>query len=175
MAPSGSSHTRAKLFVRRGDGAMPTYQLRLPAQELVRLVRAEVSATAGAPELFIEAYRDYVIEEDYNRAAYGLHDGSEYDLVISEAVLAIEPRVEQNYWVLTVTVRKVVGPQIVADETALIGASMSLEAFEAALGAPDAGTITVRLDTQSPTAKQHFVQWWTALQVRHAQPAGAAG
>lgn len=43
-------------------------------------------------------------EEDFDRSAYGIHNGEEFDLVTSIATLTIEPRVEMGYWILETVV-----------------------------------------------------------------------
>lgn len=158
---------------------MTTYFLRIPPREVVRLVRAERDAAGGQPELYEDALKDYVIEEEYDRHAYGLpeieQDGRRYDLITVEAVLNVEPRVERDFWVLSVVVRKNLGPQIVDDEErALVATALTLDEFEREFLAPGAGRVTVRLETETPLAKQHFDDWWAALNARHAPGGGAA-
>lgn len=146
---------------------MTTYFLHIPPSEVVRLVKAEQQAAEGQPELYADAWEDYVIEEDYDRAAYGLHDGSQYDLVSVEAELDIEPRVEQDYWVLSVVAHRDIGPQIIEEENALVGADLTLDEFAARFLAPDYGTAIVRLEAQTPRAKRHFDHWWAEMSARH--------
>ncbi len=146
---------------------MSSYLLRLSPQEIMRVVRAELMATGGAPELYIDAYSDFLIEEDFDRAAYGLRGETQHDLVTSEAVLTIEPRLEQNYWVLSIVAHKVIGPQIIGDENSYIGAPISLDEFEERFVTADPGRVSVRLATETPTAKAHFDAWWTEIAARH--------
>jgi hypothetical protein len=159
---------------------MPTYPLRIAPEEVLRLVRAETDEAGGQPELYLGAWQDYVIEEDYDRASYGLDDDNRYDLVTAQAVLNIEPRLEQNYWVLSVVARREVGPQIIEDENALLGAPLTLERFESDFLATDGVAVGIRLDARTPQAKQHFDRWWAELSRRHpresppARPARAA-
>lgn len=148
---------------------MSTYLLRLSPGEVIRVLRAEIAATEGAPELYIEAHSDFLIEEDYDRAAYGLRDDNRHDLVTSEAMLTIEPRLEQNYWVLSIVAHKVLGPQIIGDEESFIGSPISLDEFEARFVAADPGRVSVRLSTQTPLAKAHFDAWWAQIAARHVR------
>lgn len=159
-------------FVRRGGLTTPSYVLRLPAAEILRLVRAETEATGGAPELYVDAYQDYIIEEQYDRGAYVLRDAIRYDFVTTQAVLNIEPRLEQNCWVLSVVVDWKLGPQPVEDEVAFTGRPLTLDAFEADFLARPGTVVSVRLETQTPLAKAHFDQWWADLNARHPR-AGA--
>ncbi len=154
---------------------MPTYSLRIVPADIVRLVRAEIHATGGQPEFYVDARQDYVIEEDYDRAAYGLHDGEAYDLVTAEAALNIEPRVEQNYWILSVIVHRELGPQVIEDENALLGAPLTLDAFETAFLADGKASVRVRLTTHTREAKRHFDRWWAELSERHRRDLPGAG
>lgn len=146
---------------------MAIYLLDIPPEEVVRVVRAEIDATGGQPELYENAWQDYVIEEDYDRRAYGLGDGEQYDLVSVDAVLNVEPRLERNYWVLSVVAHKDVGPRIIEDENALIGAELTLDEFEATFLVPGDADVCVRLEAQTPEAKKHFDSWWADLSERH--------
>lgn len=148
---------------------MATYVLHIPPKEVVRVVRAETDATGGQPELYENAWQDYVIEEDYDRRAYGLEDGEQYDLVSVDAVLKIEPRLEQNYWVLSVEAQKQIGPRVIEDEAGLIGAELTLEEFEANFLTPGDSDVVVRLNAQTPEAKKHFDSWWAGIRERHSR------
>ena len=49
--------------------------LHIPPEEIVRLLRAEISATEGQPELFVSAWEDDEIEKDFDGRSYESHDG----------------------------------------------------------------------------------------------------
>jgi hypothetical protein len=148
---------------------MAIYLLRIPPYEVIRVVRAETEAESGQPQLYEDAWQDYVIEENYDRRARGLGDGEEYDLVSIDAVLKVEPRLEQNYWVLSVVAHKEVGPRVIEDESGLIGAELSLDEFEANFLGKNDVEVSVRLEAQSPEAKKHFDRWWADLCQRHVR------
>ncbi len=148
-------------------GKINTYRLRLSPREIIRVLRAEVAGTGDAPELYVNAYSDFLIEEDYDRAAYGLCGDNRHNLVTSEAVLNIEPHLEQNYWVLSVVAHKVLGPQIIGDEKSHVGEPISLDEFESRFVAADPGRVSVRLATETPLAKSHFDAWWASVAGRH--------
>ncbi len=146
---------------------MTTYSLHIRPEEVVRLIRTERAIEEGQPQFYVDAWEDYVIEEDYDRSAYGLHDGYKYDLASIEAELNIEPRIEQDYWILSVLVHKDLGPQIIEDENSLVGAELTLDEFEEWFLKPHDAATSVRLETQTPRAKAHFDQWWDDLKARH--------
>lgn len=142
---------------------MPTYALRLAPEQVVGVLRTEIARTHGQPELYIDAYRDYVIDEDYKQPPGQPADGSEYDAVTSESVLNVEARLERNYWVLAVVVHQDLGLRVVDDENALLGAPLTLEEFATALQAAPASAVSVRLDASTPQAKAHFDSWWASV------------
>ena len=146
---------------------MPSYSLSIPPREFTCVLAAETQSDGGAPEFTLAAYRDYVIDEDFGRVAYGLAGRGEYTLVTSRAVLEVEARVEQNDWVLAVVMEAVVGSRGLAEENALLGTPMTLGAFDSALAAADPGTISVRLNAPTMLGRKHFDQLWSALSARH--------
>jgi hypothetical protein len=146
---------------------MPSYILSLQAPEAVRLLRTETEAALGQPELDICAWREYVIEEDFDRSAYGIQDGEDLELVTALAILTIEPRVERNYWVLQIMVERALGPLTARDEQSLSRTELTVERFEAELRAAGSKRITVRLEAETPAAKQHFDHWLADIRARH--------
>jgi hypothetical protein len=74
----------------------------------------------------VRAWQDYVIEEPDER---GVGDGDSYIFVGAEAQLAVEARLEQDHWVLSILVHKDLGHQIIEQESALTGAEISLGAW----------------------------------------------
>ena len=145
---------------------MLSYLLPVRAHEIVRLLQAELEATHQQPELFYNAWEDYLVEEDFDRDVFGLTDGEAYSLVSVDAVLNVEPRLEQNYWVLRVTVHRDLGPQVIDDTAALIGARLDLAQFTGFLADP-ANSVTVRLDVTTPFAREHFNDWLAEQRARH--------
>lgn len=150
---------------------MLIYILSIRPEAVVRLLKAELTATDRQPELYYSAWEDYLIEEDFDRRRLGVTDSVDYHLVSVDAVLNIEPRLEQNYWTLKVIAHRDVGPQKINDAAALIGAKLTLEQF-AALLADRANSVTVRLDVATPFALEHFNTWLTELRARHPDEEG---
>lgn len=151
-----------------------TYLLGTPGQEVVRLLQVEIETTHGQPELYHSAWKDYLVEEDFDRQSYGLSDGEDYSLVSMDAVLNIEPRLEQNYWVLRVVAHKELGPRQSSDAGALIGATLTLDQFKAFL--QDKGNAaSVRLDVTTPFARQHLDAWLAEQRLRRPAPLDVGG
>jgi hypothetical protein len=154
---------------------MKTYFLSIASTELVRLLRKEIEAAHGQPELYLAGREDFLIEEDFDRRAYGLRDGSGYDLVTNAAQLIVEPRVERDYWTLSLVYRRELGPQLTEDEDAFFGGELTLDEFETRFLAPGDGVVRVRLDVETPEAKRHFDRWWADFSARHPRRALAGG
>jgi hypothetical protein len=150
---------------------MISYVLNMAPEEIVRVVRAEIDAAHRQPEFYWSASEDYLVQEDFDRRAYGIQDGSEYSLVTVEAQLDIEPRVERNYWILSILVHKNLGPQVIEDESALMAVDLTLDEFEQGFLALAGRTVGVRLDAQTLQAKEHFDRWWADLSERHPREA----
>jgi hypothetical protein len=151
---------------------MKTYILTIPAAEVVRLLRAETQAAHGAPELDIgAAEKEYVIEEDFDRSAYGIRDGEQFDLVASTTTLTIEPRVESGYWILEVAVERALGPVPTSQEDALTRQELTLDEFEAELSAPGRKREVVRLHVETTAIRQDFDRWLADMRARHPRPA----
>jgi hypothetical protein len=164
--PCGCSKIEAHHELRNG-ASMVSYPLELPAEEVVRLLRAEIASEHGQPELNIIAAKDYVIEEDFDSTEYGIHDGEEYDLVTSIATLTIEPRVESGYWVLETVVERVLGPLRISKEDEFALKELNLDEFETELSSPGRKRITVRLEAQTPAVRQHFDRWLAKMRELH--------
>ncbi len=146
---------------------MQTFILKLPAAEVVHLLRAETKAAYGAPELDTAAEKEYVIEEDFDRSAYGLRDGEEFDLATSMATLTIEPRVESGYWILETIVERALGPVRTSQEDELARTELTLDEFAAELRSPGRKRVNVRLSVQTPGVRQDFDRWLGEMRARH--------
>lgn len=146
---------------------MTVLSLRKSPKEIIRLLKAEIKAAGGQPGFYVNAHHDYRIEEDFDRVAYGLENDTRQNLVTEEAVLHVEPRVEQNYWVLSINAYKELGPQMMAHENALSGAPLALDEFGSAFIEPGTYKVNVRLTLSTPKAHSHFDRWWKGLKVCH--------
>ena len=146
---------------------MKTFILALPAEEVVHLLRAETESAKGEPELNTCIEKDYVVEEDFDRDAYGIHDGEAFDLARSEAILTIEPRVEMGYWVLETSVERPLGPVRVSEEDTLVRKEMTLDDFEAELQAAGPKQVAVKLRVQTPDVRPDFDRWLAGMRARH--------
>jgi hypothetical protein len=156
-------------------GKMKACFLRIPPAEVVRLLRAEIAAAHGQPEIYLAGRGDFLIEEEFDRRAYDLADGSGYNLVTEEAELVVEPRVERDYWVLSLVYSKELGPQRVEDEARFFGGELTVDDFADRFLAKGDGVIKVRLDVQTPEAERHFARWWADLNARHPRGASVLG
>jgi len=137
------------------------------------LLRAETEAADGQPELDTTISDEYIIAEDFDRSAYGLHDGEQFGLVTTVAVLTIEPRMERDYWVLRVTIERPLGPLSPQEQGVLERKELTLDEFETKLGSADPTRTRVRLLYETVAAKQRFDRWLADIRRRHPAEAHA--
>ncbi len=153
---------------------MNTYILKLPAEQVVHLLRAEMKSAHGEPELNTSAKREYLIDEEFDHGAHGPGGEVEFDLVTSRAILSIEPRVESGYWILQILVERAFGPVPTFKARQLAFAELTLDEFEEELGSPGRKRITVRLHVQTPEIRDAFDRWLSEMQARHPWKSPAA-
>lgn len=144
---------------------LPEYEVDLPAEEVVRWIEAEQAR--GEPltfDVLCEAH--YVAEEDFDRRAYDLDDGTEFDLISARARLTVEPHVEHNYWILQVRLRHVLGPRPKDREPFESGPISVAEFRRRFLSDPDAvRQVVVSFETHE--ARHHFDDWTAEMKNRH--------
>lgn len=151
---------------------MPSRILALDAFEAAGLVRAQLADDRDAQDYYVDAWKEYVAEEEFDRKAYDIPDGAEYDLVTAVATLTFEPRVGLNCWILTVTAEAALGPITRREEDKLARAELTPDEFLSELKPSANKRLTVRLDAETPLAKQDFYRWLAAMRAR--QPGQAA-
>lgn len=156
----------------RKGGGMEQYTLDIPGREIARWIQEEKAEKGGEIDFFEGARVEYAIDEDFDRAAWGLHDGEDYDLVSFKAVLDVEPRLERNYWILSVTVEDVLGPRQVTEEEPYAPRELTLEEFISEFLSLAEGTVTVKVWTETPQARKHFDDWLASMRARHGQRRG---
>ena len=145
---------------------MRVYPVATPAEEIVRWVKEE--ARSGALDFYENAWKEYRIEEEYDRSKYHPDTPKEYDLVAVIAGLDVESRVERNYWILQIRVRHVLGLVHPREEDAYVDdEDLSLDDFEKDFIAPGKGEVTVRLLAETRMAKEHFDGWFARLEAKH--------
>lgn len=151
------------------------YFLRLSPEDVARLLRAEIEEAHGQPELYLSGREYFLIEEDFDRQAYGLDGDIDCDLVKQEAEFTVEPRIEQDYWALSLVFSKDLGLQPSSKEDEFFNnPELTLDEFQTRfLGRRDA-RVRVRLLVQTPEAKRHFNDWWSSINARHPAAAAAA-
>ncbi len=146
---------------------MNAYILKLPAAEVVRLLRAETESSHGQPELNTTAGKEYLIEEEFDCSVYGIPDGEQFDLVTSVATLTIEPRVESGYWILETAVERALGPVRTSEEDEMTPSELTLDEFEAELSSCEPEGVSVRLHVETSAVKPDFDRWLAEMQGRH--------
>lgn len=146
---------------------MQEFALDISGWEIVRWIKEEKSQAAGHLDFFVAAEVDYTVEEEFDRKAYGIEDGEEYDLVSFKAVLDVEPRVERNYWVLQVQVAESLGPRKKFEEEPFAFRELTVDAFERDFLSLGEATVTVKVWTETPNAREHFDDWFAQMKSKH--------
>jgi len=146
---------------------MQEYVLDISGREVVRWVKEEKSEEGGHLDFYETAEVEYSLEEEFDREAYGIHDGEDYDLVSFKAVLDIEPRVERNYWILQVQVTEFLGPRHRIEEEPLASRELTVEEFESEFLPLAEAAVTVKVWTETPNAKEHFNDWFARMKSKH--------
>jgi hypothetical protein len=145
---------------------MVTKSLQLSAEEVIRLLRAEIEAEPGHHELNISVTKRYLIHNDHN-ASYGVTNGQDFDLVNSVAKISIEPTGENVCWTLEAVVERAVGPVETFTEDKFAFEELNLDEFEAELRIPGKKRIMLRLEALAPESRESFNHWLAAARARH--------
>ena len=154
---------------------MQEFTLDISGWEIVRWVKEEKSEAGGYLDFYEEAEVEYLMEEEFDRMGYGVRDGEDYDLISFKAVLDIEPRVEQNYWILQVQVKEALGPRPKSEEDLFATRELTVEEFESEFLPLGEATVTVKVWTETPNAKEHFDDWFARMKTKHQKGPAATG
>lgn len=155
----------------RNTDALDKFALNIPPHELVRWVREEIKQEHRHLNFYEKAWKEYSFEEDFDYSAFGVSKGENLHLVSVEAILDIEPLVEQNYWVLQLKVTQQIGLRKSSEEFPYKSGSLTLDAFEEEFLDPAKGTTEVVLFAETTEAKAHFDDWFTILRSGHKRAA----
>lgn len=144
---------------------LPEYEVDLPPEEITRWVEAELDR--GVPLNFdVLCVEHYTAEEDFDRVAYDLDDGADYDLVSAHGRLSVEPHVERNYWILQVRVRRVFGPMH-KDREPFEAGPMEVSEFRRRFLSHAEAERHVVVSFETSAARRHFEDWIAEMKNRH--------
>lgn len=143
------------------------FTLDVAPQELVRWVRREIRADHIHVNFYENAWKEYSFEEDYDPKINQDDLKENRNLVSVEAILDIEPLVEQNYWILQLKVTNQIGLRPAHDDRDYESGTMTLDAFEKEFLVPDRVNAVITLFTETQEAKDHFDEWFTILKGQH--------
>lgn len=139
----------------------------LSPAELIHLLRAETKAAHGVPSLHIRAEKEYIFDNYFDGAAYGLGDRAAFALVTSAAKLTVEPWVEKGYWILQITVERALGPVQRSKQYDLTRRYLTLDGFDKELSARGEKRVDIQLYVDKPDVKQDFNRWLAEMRRRH--------
>jgi hypothetical protein len=146
---------------------MESFILALSGFEVLHLLKAEYAGAGGAPELKVTCEKDFIIEENFDHAHYGIRVDAWLDLVTSIATLTIEPRRESGYWILSVTVERALGLVQSLDTRDMTPTQLTLNEFEGELCSARLKEIAVRLDVETSDIRRDFDQWLADKRARY--------
>ncbi len=143
------------------------FTLNIPPHELVRWVRNEIRAENIHLNFYESAWKEYSFEEDYDPKSFEVEAQENLTLVSVEAILDIEPLVEQNYWILQLKVTDQIGLRPNHDDQPFESGSLTLDDFEKEFLTPDRVNAEITLFTETMEAKEHFDDWFDILKSEH--------
>jgi hypothetical protein len=146
---------------------MEQYSTNLEATEIVNWIKREKRQSGGHLDFYEAANVEYMMKYDFDHHEYNIEQGADYMLVSFMATLDIEPRVEQNYWILQVHVAGYLGPYRRAEEPSFAERELSLEDFEGEFLSKTDAKVTVKVWAQTAHAKTHFDEWVSRMKARH--------
>lgn len=143
--------------------------LNIAPHELVRWIREEILENHIHLNFYKSAKKEYSFEEDFDHRAFGVSKGENLHLVSVEAILDIEPLIEQNYWFLQLIVTKLIGLRLSSEEFPYKSGSLTIDDFEDEFLKPGGGNSEIVLFTETKAAKKHFDEWFYILKSEHTR------
>lgn len=163
MVKVGTMDTHAQ----KTETPLRRVDLSIPPTELVRWLREELQENHQHLELYKSAWKQYSFEEDFDHSLYDIQTNEHVDLVSVEAVLDIEPLVEQGYWILLVKVTDEIGPLTNKEELNCVSTSLSLDRFEQEFLHQEHQSTEVFVMVETDEAKKQFDAWVRGMTARH--------
>lgn len=137
---------------------MEEYEVDTPVGEIVRWVREDVRREK--PSLLIRATKEYAIESDFDREAFGIGEDEDVDLVSVHGVLEIQSRAGRKDWTLQLKVDDVVGPRSSGEEPGYDNDdTVSLAAFEEQFLSKGLDEVEITVAAETSLAKARFDRW----------------
>lgn len=143
--------------------------LNIAPHELVRWVRGEILEKHIHLNFYTSVRKEYSFEEDFDHRAFGVSKGENLHLVSVEAILDIEPLIEQNYWFLQLIVTKLIGLRRSSEEFPYKSGSLTIDDFEDEFLRPGGGNAEIVLFSETKEAKKHFDDWFYILKSEHTK------
>ncbi|GEM_PF-5622330 len=155
----------------QNDEILHKVTLNVPPRELVRWVREEIEERHIHLNFYESAWKEYSFEEDYDYRAFGVSKEENLQLVSVEAILDIEPLVEQNYWILQLKVTDRIGLRRREEQFPYISKNLSIDDFTEEFLRRRRGKAEIILFTETLEAKRHFDDWFMILKSEHRRTA----
>lgn len=138
---------------------MEEYAIDVLPGEVMRWARLD--AKRGAPQLWVKASKQYIVETDFDRAACGIGDDEDLALVSVHGLLELSPQHGLGGWTLQLRADDVMGliPSD-AEMTYEDEDDMTAEAFEEQFLIPESGEVEVVVQAEDGAAWMRFQDWF---------------
>jgi len=137
---------------------MAEYSVDLLPGEVLQLVRAD--AQRKTPELRVRASKEYTLETDFDRTAFGIGEDEDATLVSVHGLLEVSPQHEPGGWTLQLRADDVVGLLPTGAEDDYEDESdMPIETFEEKFLLPEKGEVEVVVVADNEDAWARFQRW----------------
>ena len=152
---------------------MEDYDLNLPADVVVNWLIQ--SAGDGDVRLSINAWREYVVDEDFAPEKSG-YEGIGVQEVTAVGSLEVAPADHRESWILRVRVEDELGDRLPIDESAPEAPEeITLDAFWDEFMAPRRGMASIKVSATGQTEKKAFDRFIAKLEKAAAARRGAQG
>jgi len=137
---------------------MDEYAVDILPGDVLRWLRLD--AGKSAPSLWVRASKEYTLDTDFDRQAYGLSEEDDLSLVSAHGLLEVSPQYGPGGWTLQLRAEDVVGLLPVGPEDAYEDENdMPVDAFEEQFLTPEKGEVEVVVQAEDGEAWTRFQEW----------------
>lgn len=149
---------REKAEPQDGGQPVPQYEVDAPTNEILRWIKED--SGRKTPRLSLSARKEVSLETDFDRAAYGIGEDEDVELVSVRGTLEVQPRTGRRDWTLQLVLDDVMGFQRFPEETGYEDDDdMSFAAFEEQFLSKGLGEVEISVVAESADAKARFDRW----------------
>lgn len=137
---------------------MDEYEVDVPINEIIRWIRED--AARNTPRLLVRASKEYTLESDVDREAFGIGEDEDVDAVSVHGILEVQSRTGRKDWALQLKVDEIMGIISTGGENVYEDVDdMTLAAFEEQFLSTGLGEVEATVVAETPEAKTRFDRW----------------